>query len=46
MPSWVTALGGVVLGGLVYLVGVLLFKVPEVKTITGILIRRFRRSPS
>jgi putative peptidoglycan lipid II flippase len=46
MPSWVTALGGVVLGGLVYLVGVLLFKVPEVKTITGILIRRIRRSPS
>ena len=45
-PSWVTALGGVVLGGLVYLVGVLLFRVPEVQTVAGIVMRRLRRSPS
>jgi putative peptidoglycan lipid II flippase len=46
MPSWVIALGGVVLGGFVYLVGVLLLRVPEVQAIAGILIRRLRRSPS
>jgi putative peptidoglycan lipid II flippase len=46
LPSWVTALGGVVLGGLVYLVGVLVFRVPEVQMIASIVIRRLRRSPS
>jgi putative peptidoglycan lipid II flippase len=46
MPSWVTALGGIVLGGIVYLVGVLLFRVPEVQIIAGILVRRIRGSPS
>jgi putative peptidoglycan lipid II flippase len=46
MSSWVTALGGIVLGGVVYLMGVLLFRVPEVQVIAGILIRRIRRSPS
>jgi putative peptidoglycan lipid II flippase len=46
MASWVTALGGVVLGGLVYLVGVLLFRVPEVQMIAGIVMRRLRRSTS
>ena len=44
MPGWVTALGGVVLGGVVYLAGVLLFRVPEVLTIAAILVSRLRRS--
>jgi putative peptidoglycan lipid II flippase len=46
MPSWVIALGGVMLGGLVYLVGVLLFRVPEVQALAGMLLKRLRRSPS
>jgi putative peptidoglycan lipid II flippase len=46
LSSWVTALGGVVLGGLIYLVAVLLFRVPEVQMIARIVIRRLRRSPS
>jgi putative peptidoglycan lipid II flippase len=46
MPSWVVAMGGVVLGGLVYLAAVLLFRVPEVQLIAGILMKRIRRSPS
>jgi putative peptidoglycan lipid II flippase len=46
LPSWVIALGGVVLGGLVYMVGVLVFRVPEVQMIASIVMRRLRRSPS
>jgi len=45
MPNWVTTLGGVVLGGFLYLVGVLIFRVPEVQLIIGILRRRLRHSP-
>jgi putative peptidoglycan lipid II flippase len=44
LPSWVTALGGVVLGGFLYFIGVLIFRVPEVQLILGILMRRLRRS--
>jgi putative peptidoglycan lipid II flippase len=46
MPSWVISLGGVMLGGLVYLVAVLLFRVPEAQALARIVMRRFRRSPS
>jgi putative peptidoglycan lipid II flippase len=45
MSSWVVALGGVILGGLVYLVAVLLLRVPEAQMIARIVIGRLRRSP-
>ena len=44
MSSWIVALGGIILGGLLYLVAVLLFRVPEVIVLIGILTRRIRRS--
>lgn len=37
------ALGGVVLGGLLYLVGVMLLKVPEVQTVLGTVTRRIKK---
>ena len=46
MSSWITALGGVVLGSLLYLVGVLVFRVPEIQMLMGVLRGRLRRSPS
>jgi putative peptidoglycan lipid II flippase len=46
MNRWVVALGGVALGGLLYLAGVLIFRVPEVQMMIGALTRRLRRSPS
>lgn len=42
--SWVVALGGVVLGGLLYLMGVLVFRVPEMQMVIGVLRRRFHPS--
>jgi putative peptidoglycan lipid II flippase len=44
MSSWIVALGGVVLGGLLYLIAVYLFRVPEILVLMGILARRIRRS--
>lgn len=46
MDHWVVALGGVALGGLLYLAGVLVFRVPEVRMMIEILLRRFHRSPT
>jgi len=46
MPNWITTLGGVALGGFLYLVGVLIFRVPEVQLILGILRRRLRHFSS
>jgi putative peptidoglycan lipid II flippase len=45
MSRWVVALGGVALGGVIYLAGVLVFRVPEVRMMIEILLRRFHRSP-
>jgi hypothetical protein len=44
MSSWVVALGGVVLGGLLYLAGVIIFKLPEIRVLIGVLVGRLRRS--
>jgi len=44
MNRWVVALGGVAIGGFIYLIGVTLLKVSEVRSIFGIIKRRI--SPS
>jgi hypothetical protein len=46
MNRWVVALGGVVLGGVIYLMGVLILKVPEIQMLIGMITRRLRRSPT
>jgi putative peptidoglycan lipid II flippase len=43
MNRWVIALGGVALGGLLYLVGVLLLRVPEVRMMMGAVSARLAR---
>lgn len=43
-PSWVVTLGGVMLGGLLYLAGVLILRVPEVQMLMRVLARRLRHS--
>jgi putative peptidoglycan lipid II flippase len=43
---WIVALAGVAVGGLLYLAGVLIFRVPEVGMMLGALAGRLRRSPS
>lgn len=40
MDRWLVALGGVALGGVVYLAGVVIFKVPEVKLLINSVVRR------
>jgi putative peptidoglycan lipid II flippase len=46
MNRWVVALGGVAVGGIIYLLGVLLLRVREVQLISGMIMQRLRRSPS
>jgi len=46
MNRWIVALGGVVLGGVIYLLGVLLLRVREVQLIAGMIMQRLRRSAS
>ncbi|MBK9927467.1 MAG: murein biosynthesis integral membrane protein MurJ [Anaerolineales bacterium] len=43
MNRWIVALGGVAVGGVIYLAGVILLKVPEVKMILDIVARRFKK---
>jgi len=43
MNRWVVALGGVVVGGIVYTVGVAILKVPEIKLLTSAVSNRLRR---
>jgi putative peptidoglycan lipid II flippase len=43
--SWVVALGGVALGGILYLAGVMVLRVPEIQMLMGMINRRLRRSP-
>lgn len=45
MNRWIVALGGVAVGGVIYLAGVLLLRIPEVQTVIGMVTRRLRRSP-
>ncbi len=46
MNRWVIALGGVASGGIIYLLGVVILRVPEIQVLIGIIVRRLRRSPS
>jgi putative peptidoglycan lipid II flippase len=46
MPRWITAIGGVALGGVIYGVIVLLLKVPEVQFVLHAVTRRLRRRAS
>ncbi|HKJ37264.1 MAG TPA: lipid II flippase MurJ, partial [Anaerolineales bacterium] len=43
MSRWLVALGGVALGAIVYLAGVTVFKVPEIKTVMLSVSRRIKR---
>jgi putative peptidoglycan lipid II flippase len=44
MNRWLVALGGVALGGVIYLAGVVIFKVPEIKMLMGAITRRLVRN--
>ncbi len=44
MNRWLVALGGVALGGAIYLTGVVILKVPEIKMLIGAVTRRLSRS--
>jgi putative peptidoglycan lipid II flippase len=41
-PAWLTGIGGVIIGGLVYTLVIFLLKVPEMQALLGVLKRRFR----
>jgi putative peptidoglycan lipid II flippase len=42
---WIVTLGGVAIGGVIYLAGVIIFKVPEIKLMINTIMRRlFRRT--
>jgi putative peptidoglycan lipid II flippase len=43
MNRWIVVLGGVVIGGLVYLLGVVILKVPEIKLLTHMVSNRMKR---
>ena len=45
MNRWLVALGGVALGGIIYLAGVVILRVPEIQMLIGMVTRRLRRSP-
>ncbi len=48
LPPWIVALGGVAIGGIIYGVGILLLRVPEIQTLFHAITRRLVRrvSPS
>lgn len=46
MNRWVVALGGVAVGGIIYLTVVLILRVPEIQMLIGMITRRLRRSPT
>jgi putative peptidoglycan lipid II flippase len=43
MNRWLVALGGVALGGVLYLAGVVILKVPEIKVLTEVVTRRLKK---
>jgi putative peptidoglycan lipid II flippase len=43
MNRWLVVLGGVALGGVIYLLGVVLLKVPEIKLLTSVVSNRLKR---
>jgi hypothetical protein len=40
---WVVALGGVAIGGVIYLIGVVILKVPEIKLLTNAVSNRLKK---
>lgn len=46
MNRWIVSLGGVALGGVIYLLAVLILKVPEIQMLIDMVTRRLRRSPT
>lgn len=40
---WLVTLGGIALGGFVYFIGVTVFRVPEIKTVTTAILRRIKK---
>lgn len=44
LSRWVAALGGVVIGGVIYLLGVAILKVPEIKMLTRAVSNRIKRA--
>jgi len=43
LTRWLVALGGVAIGGIIYLLGVVILKVPEIKMLTSAVSRRLKR---
>jgi putative peptidoglycan lipid II flippase len=43
LPRWIVTLGGIAIGGVIYLAGVLILKVPEIKLLTSAVSSRLRR---
>ena len=43
LTRWLVALGGVVVGGVIYLMGILILKVSEIKLLTTVMSNRLRR---
>lgn len=43
MNRWLVALGGVAVGGVLYLLGVIIFKVPEIRMLMSVVSRRLSR---
>ena len=43
LNRWLVALGGVVLGGIIYVIGVVILKVPEIKMLTSAVSRRMKK---
>jgi putative peptidoglycan lipid II flippase len=46
MSRWVIALGGVVVGGIIYLIAVTILRVPEMQMVIEMITRRLHRSPT
>ena len=46
LNRWIVTVGGVALGAIIYFGGTLLFRVPEVQMMIGMVTRRLRRSPT
>ena len=46
LSIWVTALGGIAVGGLVYVIALILLRVPEVKMVVGAVNQRLFRRPN
>jgi len=43
MNRWIVVLGGVAIGGIIYLLGIVILKVPEIKLLTNAVMRRLKK---